>query len=30
MRYHILGADYDGTIALHGKVTEETVEALSV
>ena len=28
MRYHILAADYDGTIALHGKVTEETVEAL--
>lgn len=28
MRYHILAADYDGTIALHGKVNEETIEAL--
>jgi HAD superfamily hydrolase (TIGR01484 family) len=28
MRYHILAADYDGTIALHGKVNEKTIEAL--
>ena len=28
MRYQIVALDYDGTIAHHGKVTEETVEAL--
>lgn len=28
MRYHVLATDYDGTIALHGKVDEPTVEAL--
>ena len=28
MRYHVLATDYDGTIALHGKVDDETVEAL--
>src|SRR5215470_12518476 len=28
MRYHVLAADYDGTIALHGKVDEETIESL--
>ena len=28
MRYHILATDYDGTIALHGKVNKQTVEAL--
>src|SRR3954465_14678417 len=28
MRYHILATDYDGTIALHGKVDHQTIEAL--
>ena len=28
MRYHVLATDYDGTIALHGKVDNETIEAL--
>lgn len=28
MRYQIVALDYDGTIAHHGKVAEETVEAL--
>ena len=28
MRYQIVALDYDGTIAHHGKVTEETIEAL--
>lgn len=28
MRYQIVALDYDGTIAHHGKVTEDTVEAL--
>jgi HAD superfamily hydrolase (TIGR01484 family) len=28
MRYQLVALDYDGTIAHHGKVTEETVEAL--
>ena len=29
MRYHVLATDYDGTIALHGKVDEPTLKALS-
>ena len=28
MRYHVLATDYDGTIALHGKVDDGTIEAL--
>ena len=28
MRYHILASDYDGTLATHGKLHEETREAL--
>jgi hydroxymethylpyrimidine pyrophosphatase-like HAD family hydrolase len=28
MRYHVLAADYDGTLAEHGKVTPTTVAAL--
>ncbi|HJS55476.1 MAG TPA: HAD-IIB family hydrolase, partial [Chitinophagaceae bacterium] len=28
MRYQIVALDYDGTIAHHGKVAEETIEAL--
>ncbi len=28
MRYHALACDYDGTLAHHGRVDEETVEAL--
>src|SRR6185312_4031073 len=28
MRYHVLATDYDGTIALHGKVDNETIKAL--
>ena len=28
MRYHVLAVDYDGTIALHGKVPREVVETL--
>src|SRR5688572_21563885 len=29
MRYHILAVDYDGTIALHGKVPAHVVESLN-
>src|SRR5262249_44147334 len=28
MRYHALACDYDGTIALDGRVNERTIEAL--
>jgi len=28
MRYHALACDYDGTLAHHGRVNDETVEAL--
>jgi hydroxymethylpyrimidine pyrophosphatase-like HAD family hydrolase len=28
MRYHVLACDYDGTLALHGRVDEPTVAAL--
>src|SRR6266487_5163708 len=28
MRYHILATDYDGTLALHGKVNSDAIEAL--
>ncbi len=28
MRYHALACDYDGTLAHHGKVNDETVTAL--
>ena len=28
MRYYALACDYDGTIALHGKVDEQTIAAL--
>jgi HAD superfamily hydrolase (TIGR01484 family) len=28
MRYHVLAVDYDGTLAHHGKVSEETLAAL--
>ena len=28
MRYHVLACDYDGTIAHHGRVDDETVAAL--
>ena len=28
MRYHVLACDYDGTIAHHGKVSDDTVAAL--
>ena len=29
MRYHALACDYDGTIAHHGRVDDETIAALS-
>jgi HAD superfamily hydrolase (TIGR01484 family) len=29
MRYHALACDYDGTLALHGRVSESTVAALA-
>ena len=25
MRYHVLAADYDGTLAHHGRVTESAI-----
>src|SRR5262245_38246892 len=28
MRYHALACDYDGTIARHGQVDEDTIESL--
>jgi hydroxymethylpyrimidine pyrophosphatase-like HAD family hydrolase len=28
MRYHALACDYDGTLALHGSVDEDTIESL--
>lgn len=28
MRYHVLATDYDGTLATHGRVTEQTFQAL--
>ena len=28
MRYHVLACDYDGTIAHHGRVDDETIAAL--
>ena len=28
MRYHVLAVDYDGTIAHHGKVDGQTIDAL--
>ena len=28
MRYHVLAADYDGTLAHHGRVSASTVDAL--
>src|SRR5215510_5858180 len=28
MRYHALACDYDGTLAHHGRVSDETVSAL--
>ncbi len=28
MRYHAVACDYDGTLASHGRVNEETIEAL--
>jgi len=28
MRYHALACDYDGTIAHHGRVADETIAAL--
>ena len=30
MRYHVLAADYDGTLAEHGKVSEATIQALKL
>ena len=28
MRYHVLAADYDGTLAHHGRIDDATWEAL--
>ena len=28
MRYHVLGTDYDGTLATHGVVDDPTIAAL--
>jgi hypothetical protein len=27
MRYHVLATDYDGTLAIHGRVDTTTVES---